>query len=367
MAPSVSRRRTPQQAWRDVTRPLRGGQGIPERTAVVLLGICVAVVAALDGRYPTWVPPSALAVPLLVGGFLLRPAAYRYLSAMVALGLAVDLAYLGVNQVRPGNLLVVALIGLVGLRLSRTRALLGVQGLRGDSMLVDLRDRLQAHGRMPDLPAGWMSEVVIRSATRASSFSGDFIVASADSERHLLEVALVDVSGKGVEAGTRALLLSGALGGLLGSVPAEEFLSAANSYLLRQNWKEGFATAVHLVVDLDTGEYLLDTAGHPPAAHFEAGSGRWRLTEVEGTVLGLDPKPSYVPERGVMRPGDAILLYTDGVVETPGRDLALGIDKLLGEAERLISRGFDGGARWLVEKASPSKSDDRAVVLLHRR
>jgi serine phosphatase RsbU (regulator of sigma subunit) len=234
-------------------------------------------------------------------------------------------------------------------------------------MLVDLRDRLQAHGAMPELPAGWLCDVAISSASRSSSkFSGDFLVAATDHGSRVLEVALVDVSGKGVEAGTRALLLSGALGGLLGSVAPEEFLPAANAYLLRQAWHEGFATAVHLVLDLDTGEYLLDSAGHPPAAQFDAGSGRWRLADVEGTVLGLEPKPSYVAERGVMRSGDAVLLYTDGVVETPGRDLALGIDKLLGEAERLISRGFGGGARWLIEKASPSRSDDRAVVLIHR-
>ena len=36
---------------------------------------------------------------------------------------------------------------------------------------------------------------------------------------HRLEIALVDVSGKGTRAGTRSLLLSGALGGLLGADP----------------------------------------------------------------------------------------------------------------------------------------------------
>ena len=61
------------------------------------------------------------------------------------------------------------------------------------------------------------------------------------------------MSGKGVAAGTRALLLSGALGGLLGSEDPEDLLPAANSYLDRQEWDEGFATAVHLVADLVDG------------------------------------------------------------------------------------------------------------------
>ena len=48
-------------------------------------------------------------------------------------------------------------------------------------------------------------------------FAGDFVVASRVGDR--LEVAVVDVSGKGQGAGTRALLLSGALGGLLSALP----------------------------------------------------------------------------------------------------------------------------------------------------
>ncbi len=64
-----------------------------------------------------------------------------------------------------------------------------------------------------------------------SSFGGDFLVSACDGKA--LEVALVDVAGKGIDAGTRALLLSGAFGGLLGSVPPGDFLPACNAYLRR--------------------------------------------------------------------------------------------------------------------------------------
>jgi serine phosphatase RsbU (regulator of sigma subunit) len=83
-----------------------------------------------------------------------------------------------------------------------------------------------------------------------------------------LEVALVDVSGKGLDAGTRALLLSGAFGGLLGSVLPGEFLPACNAYLRRGPAAEGFVTAVHLALDLTTGGFVVASAGHPPPAHF---------------------------------------------------------------------------------------------------
>jgi serine phosphatase RsbU (regulator of sigma subunit) len=176
----------------------------------------------------------------------------------------------------------------------------------------------------------------------------------------------VDVSGKGEEAGTRALLLAGALGGLLGALPPAEFLPAANDYLLRQDWDEGFATAVHLSLDLTTGAYEIRNAGHPPAAHRAAGSGRWQLRSGQGPALGLLEGVDFPVVSGHLRPGDAVMLYTDGMVETPDKDIGLGIDRMLGQADALLRGEFDGGAERLI-RALGSRNDDRALALVYRR
>jgi serine phosphatase RsbU (regulator of sigma subunit) len=215
------------------------------------------------------------------------------------------------------------------------------------------------------LPSGWQTDVVLRSAG-GGSFSGDFIVAARSRDCGWLEVVLVDVSGKGVDAGSRALLLSGAFGGLLGSLSREEFLPAANAYLLRQEWDEGFATAAHLAVDLATGDYEMTSAGHPPGAQFVARTGRWQTTNAEGPLLGVIPSAEYVPYQGRLDVGDALLLYTDGILEGPGRDFEYGIDRLLGEAERLVTGGFRHGARKLVATVGAAETDDRALFLIWR-
>ncbi len=42
-----------------------------------------------------------------------------------------------------------------------------------------------------------------------------------------------------------------------------------------QDWEEGFATAIHLSLDLGDGTFEVRSAGHPPAALRHAGAGRW--------------------------------------------------------------------------------------------
>jgi serine phosphatase RsbU (regulator of sigma subunit) len=73
-------------------------------------------------------------------------------------------------------------------------------------------------------------------------------------------------------------------------------------------------------------------------------------------------------ERGVLQRGDALMLYTDGLVEAPGRDIDVGTDRLLGEAERMLASGFRTGAPALVAamQREIGGSDDCALVLLWR-
>jgi serine phosphatase RsbU (regulator of sigma subunit) len=270
-----------------------------------------------------------------------------------------------VNSRVLGGIVVLFIAGFIILLSSFRRSRLGVAGVRGESMLVDLRDRIQSQGTIPTLPVGYHAEFALSSAG-GTPFAGDFVVTAGPPERKRFDVVVVDVSGKGEGAGTRALLLSGAFGGLLNALPPAEFLPAANAYLLRQSWEEGFATAVHLSLDLESGFYELRSAGHPPGAHRIAGSGRWVVRAGDGPALGLLDGVDFPAVRGQLRPGDAIMLYTDGLVETPTKDIGLGIDRMLGQAEQLLRGEYDGGARRLID-ALGSRSDDRALVLVARR
>jgi hypothetical protein len=341
----------------------RRGVSSESQSLVVLvvmgLGIIVAVVAA-----PDVVPFTSLMIPLLLSSLLLSPRRLPQFVLFVLVLLLIALSQQENPTVRTyGAVVIQLLMAMIVLVASLRRSRLGVGGAAGESMFVDLRDRISRQTGLDGLPNGWYAESTLESAG-GTAFAGDFFVASRPTS-HRLEVALVDVSGKGEQAGVRGLQLSGAFGGLLGALPPQDFLTAANEYLLRQDWEEGFATAIHLSVDLRTGDYEVRTAGHPPAALRLAGSGRWTVLATEGPILGVVENATFLAAEGTLRRGDALLLYTDGMVELPRRDIDMGIDRMLGEVERMVRGDLVGATRRLVDKLG-SRSDDRAMMLLTR-
>jgi hypothetical protein len=352
---------------------VRRWAGEEDRILFGLLVVLTLVAAVLMYAFSGTVVASALMVPLLLTDMVLSP---RRVPAMVGFILAVLAVETYFEYSLPEDRdiparrlvsigLVVGMSALV-LLISARRNRLGVGGLAGESMLIDLQDRINRQGEIPALPRDWYVDVASRSAG-GTSFAGDFFVAHRGSVSPTLSLVVVDVSGKGVDAGTRSLLLSGAFGALLGAAAAPRFLTSANDFLVAQGWDEGFATAVHLCLNLHTGDYELRSAGHPPAIQFFAGSGRWQvLGEAGGPVLGLVPDAHFPVVRGRLARHDALLMYTDGLVERPRRDIGQGIDRLIGEAERRVRTGFEGAAEQLVARLG-SAADDCALVVVQRR
>lgn len=331
--------------------------------ALALVSAAVVVGIAIE---PTAIPINAAFLPLVLAVLLLSNRALPWFAGYMIVVLTAT-ALLQVEWTSRSIIAVVVmyLLTVAVILLARGPRRLAVSRFRGESMLVDLRDRILAQGEIPSLPSTWLVESAMSSAG-GSPFAGDFVVATTRGHGDRIELVVVDVSGKGEAAGTRALQLSGAMGGLVAALPAAGFLPAANDYLLQRAWEEGFATAVHLSLELSTGAFEVRSAGHPPAVHRHAGSGRWEVLRAEGPILGVVEEVDYDCVRGQLAPGDSMLLYTDGLVERPRRDIELGIDQMNGEAESLLRRGWVGLAERLVA-AVGSPDDDRALVVVHRR
>lgn len=326
----------------------------------------VATAATITGAIsPDLVPYTVMVLPMFVGHVTLTPRTLPWFVIACLLGVCVMVAAQPELSKRSVLRIVVTFItGFIILVASFRRGRLGVSGPRSEAMFIDLRDRIARQGLIPAMPTGWSAESVLRSSG-GTAFSGDFIVAVGADDGVTYDVVVVDVSGKGVQAGTRSLLLSGAFGGLLSAVDHQDFLTAASRFLTRQDWTEGFATAIHLHLDTATGDFDLRKAGHPPAIWLKAGSGQWEVLESDGPVLGLIEAPEFESVTGTLRPGDALMLYTDGLVERTERDIESGIDKLAGRGQLLQQRGFADGAEAIMADVG-ADNDDRALVLVHR-
>lgn len=332
-----------------------------DRFWMVLFSLAVVLIALAHIWIPMIAVPSLLIAVLLAASFVMGSHALLYLE--IVIGFAIVLMALQGNVIY-GQFIGVVVSGLLVMWWVRFRAKHGLPGTQTDTMLLEVRDRIVKLATVPKLPNEWNVDVQIRPA-HGASFSGDFAI-FAEPDPFSIEFALIDVSGKGTQAAARALLLQSAFGGLIGSMPFGDFLPSANNFLLRQHWDEGFATAAHVRINLGSGRFLLSLAGHPPAASFSAGSGKWLMTGGAGDVLGVSSESRFPVESGDLNPGDALLIYTDGLIEVPGRDLLFGIDKLLGGAEQLVARSWRSGARWLLDSLDLGDGDDCAVILVRR-
>ncbi|TNM39666.1 serine/threonine-protein phosphatase [Nocardioides albidus] len=227
-----------------------------------------------------------------------------------------------------------------------------------------IRERLLARGRMPALPAGWRHQSAMLSA-QGYAYGGDFIVADLQESEGLLRTVLVDVCGSGESAVPAALQFAGALESLISVVPGDELLFDANTYLLRQPSDESMATAVQLDLELATGRYLIRSAGHPPALVWSAADRTWQVDSARGTALGVSETPELEETTGVLGHGDALMFYTDGVVESRCEDIDIGIAWLQETGRASYLTGWEGAAKRIIDRVDRG-DDDRAVLILAR-
>lgn len=333
-----------------------------------LLAILLALVALAVGvglLVEVVVPVSLWFLFLMVGTMLLRFLPLAVLGVVliaVAWWTSVESSFENASRMAA---LVIFAIGLLLALYQASKQRSGLPMALSEAVLTQLRDRLQRQGVVPPLPNGWRSQSATITAN-GPSYAGDFLVADLR-EGRWLEMALVDVCGKGTSVGPQALQFAGALGGLIGALPPPELMAAANAFLLRQESDESLATAVHIKVDLVTGDYTITSAGHPPALHWHLGARGWSIDNARGMALGVIEEADFTPSRGRLRPGEALMFYTDGVIETAGRDLDDGIDWLRDVALQAVdARGFTGMPRRVLKKV-PRGDDDRAMLVLERQ
>ena len=151
-----------------------------------------------------------------------------------------------------------------------------------------------------------------------------------------LGLALADIAGKGIGAALLMANLQAALRSQCATAreQPERFLRSVNQ-LLYDNTAEGdYATLFFAEYDDDTRKLRYSNCGHPPALLLRGGDGLERLGPT-CTVVGLFERWHCAMEERTLAPGDAVLLYTDGVTEAlNGEGEEFGEERLLQAARQ---------------------------------
>jgi anti-sigma regulatory factor (Ser/Thr protein kinase) len=153
-----------------------------------------------------------------------------------------------------------------------------------------------------------------------------------------------------------------------GHAPAA--VMARASQFLEDLDTDRFATCLYVETDLSTGVCRLVRAGHVDPLVTDTDGGCRRVDVPGGMPLGLSGQfgcASYPVRTVELDPGQTLLLYTDGLVEQPGKDLDDGM-RCLASLVRSGPRDLQALAdRLCASVGERGGEDDVAVLLLRRR
>lgn len=187
-------------------------------------------------------------------------------------------------------------------------------------------------------PPGSRLAARYRAAGEFNEVGGDFYDAF---QRAPDEWAVVigDVSGKGPEAAALTAMARYTIrAAALNDWAPAHVLRRLNDTLLREEGTQFVTVALAYVArDGDRLRVRLVLGGHPPPLIVRAGGGAESAGE-PGTLLGVRGDVRLTQTDLLLAPGDALLLYTDGVIEAGARDAPLGEDGL-----RRLLDGLAGG------------------------
>ena len=221
------------------------------------------------------------------------------------------------------------------------------------------------------LPDGYTVGHMYRSATANVPIGGDLYDWFC-TDRGQLGVAVGDVSGKGMQAASRAAMAVHSLRALAlpGAAP-HVMAQMLNAIVVGQSPSESFVTLAYLRIDPTTSDVEFVLAGHPPPIVVRGDA--VEVIDVPADLpLGVDDQATFGPHETRLEPGDRVVLYTDGVTEARegGSGPLLGLAGLVG----LLSDAGGGTAQQIADAVwtgvqqftAGDTTDDCAVVVLGR-
>jgi serine phosphatase RsbU (regulator of sigma subunit)/PAS domain-containing protein len=249
------------------------------------------------------------------------------------------------------------------------RAAIAVENARLHAARTHIATTLQRSLLPPRLPVipGLSIAARFRAMGAASDVGGDFY--DLFEGRSGWNVLIGDVTGKGPEAATTTSLARYTMRTVAQyEADPRAMLERLNAALSADPDRRQILTAACLAVrHEDHGPLRLEVvrAGHPPPLLVTA-EGAVRQLGRAGTLLGAFAEGRWPSESFHLRPGDTVVLYTDGVTDTRGPDDRFGPERLEALLRELGPAEADTTAQRIDEAllAFGEQRDDVALLVL---
>ena len=179
---------------------------------------------------------------------------------------------------------------------------------------LDLANSMQQAILPVDFPSGGDFDVH-GSMVPAQNVGGDFFdVVTLEHGR--IGLAVADVSDKGIPAAlfmmSSRTLLKGAA---IGQGEPDKVLAEVNSILFEDNRNDMFVTVLYAVYDPETGSMTYASGGHCASLVVHADGSCTELPGTGGIALGIAADFDYAQKVAVLKPGETLIMYSDGVTE----------------------------------------------------
>jgi phosphoserine phosphatase RsbU/P len=224
-----------------------------------------------------------------------------------------------------------------------------------------------------------LSVWVYSKAFGASAAGGDVHYVSVCPSCIVSRVALADVSGHGLAVESLGTKLRELMQKYLAALDQANLMGDLNEAVRDELDGIHYATMVAIGFHGRRGLLAMTNAGHPPPLWYRANRGDWEWLEpqradpessIRGTPLGLLPNISYPRMIVKPKPGDLIVLYSDGISEARNTDgHELGRDQLMSRARALTSTAAETFGLQLVDainefRGDRAPEDDETIIVL---
>lgn len=243
------------------------------------------------------------------------------------------------------------------------------------------RDILKAadiqKGLFPDHSVSFLDFEIFGLCLPDSDVGGDYFdyFDSMEYEEDRLGILVADAASKGLSAAIQALFVSGAVKmALKFSSKISALFFNLNNLIYETFPLERFVTMFYCELTNSSNRLVLfSNAGHVEPIHYSAEDESFRFLGSTGGILGIVPNQKYNVENTRLKPGDIMVITTDGIIEAQNEDNELfGHERLIDIIKENKSLSSKEIALIIMESvqhfsANSNYNDDKTIIVIKRK